>query len=62
MKVIQVDNFDRDNIPDMLVEGPGLTKEEADWIASDLNSREGPHTDRYFLAVPDEYKLKTWEP
>lgn len=61
MKVILTDNFDRDWKPDKLI-AEGLTEEKAEQLASDKNARCSPHGDAWYVAVPDDYKLKTGEP
>jgi hypothetical protein len=66
MKIISVDNFDR--------EIPGRSDDEliaqsvsafyAETIVSALNEKfcAASNSDRFFKAVPDDYKLRSYEP
>lgn len=58
MKVIAVDNYDRSIVPDKLIAGPGLSKQDAKTIASALNGSYPSHIHEWFYrAVEDDYKL-----
>lgn len=62
MKIIRVDNFDREGVNDRLVcenvnEYYGLK------IAEYLNDRfSGEHSPDFYRLVDDNYKLYVWEP
>ena len=61
MKVISKDNYDRDTHSDKVI----CTCEDryyAELIAKLLNNNAGPRSNRFFEAVPDDHKLKVWEP
>lgn len=66
-RVILVDNFDRDNVPDQelysidgeSVECSGLTMEQAKEIADRYNSRHGDYYPWYAKVVSMNYKLRT---
>lgn len=56
MKVVRVDNFDRDYIPERLM-AEKLTDEEARVIATALNAHfSGPHASHYFRVMADDYQ------
>lgn len=61
MKIIGIDNFDRENFSDILVcenvnEGYGRI------ITNMLNTREGSGGDRFYKLVRDDHKLYIFEP
>lgn len=57
MKVIAVDNFDRENVDDVLIKD-NLSKEEADKIAKDYNDNiMSDNHPIFYKAVDDNYKL-----
>lgn len=61
MKVILVDNYDRENQSDTLV----CTCENEKWaekIKDLLNKSVDPNGPDYFMAVPDNRKLFIYEP
>ena len=58
MKIIQTDNFDRDDIGDQLL-ADNVSKYWAERIVTLLNDKySGSVTDFYCQAVSDNYKLK----
>lgn len=58
MKIIAVDNFDRDEIPNVLV-AENVNKYWGDKIVTSLNYMEGTdlNAQHYFLLVDDDHKL-----
>lgn len=56
MKVILVDNFDRECIADRLLKD-NLTESEAKKIANDYNQSHSTQWDWFAEAVPDDYHL-----
>lgn len=61
MKVIAVDNYDRDYVSDELV-AKNLSEEHARNLAIELNQKFGKHSMIYYRAVPDDYILHIWKP
>jgi hypothetical protein len=62
MKIIGKDNFDRDEVSDVLV-AVNVSETMAPIIVDALNSRSsGPQADRFYKAVPDDYKLYEFNP
>ena len=61
MKIIRVDNFDRDYIPDDLI-AENVNEHSAKLIAKLLNEHAGANSQDYFKAVPDDHKLYEFEP
>ena len=61
MKVIRTDNFNRDYIDDMLMDGPGLSKEEAEAKKKEYNAKNLDDED-WYIVVEDDYKLKEFKP
>jgi len=59
MKVIGRDNYNRDNIDDILVKD-NLTEDEANKLAEEMDRSGNP--DRSYIAVADDYELYEWEP
>lgn len=57
MKVINIDNFDRDCIPDKLV-CENCNEYYANRIAELLNETTDPNGEDYFVVKHDDYKLK----
>jgi len=57
MKIICVDNFDRDYVPEHLV-ATGLVKFYADKIVTILNASEPENSPNYYKAVEDTYELR----
>lgn len=64
MKVIRVDNYDGDgpNSSQQLVAGPGLSLDEAERIAREMNDDIGRCDCDYFKVVPDDHVLWRFEP
>ena len=54
-KLILIDNYNRDNIADRLVE-ENISMIDAEKKANEYNDRN-PHNDWFAKAVPDDYKL-----
>jgi len=62
MKIINVDNFDRDNYSDELV-AENVPERYVDLLVTVLNDKySGSTSTDYFMAKPDDYKLYIWEP
>ena len=61
MKIIAVDNFDRDSESDELI-AENVPEHWANRIVSLLNEKVGRMSRDYFRAVSDDYKLYVWEP
>ena len=62
MKIINVDNFDRDTVSDTLV-AENVPKYYAKDIVEFLNDKySGSTSSDYFMIKPNDYKLYTWEP
>jgi len=61
MKIIKKDNFDRENVSDVLV-CENCPIGYATLIADLLNNRAGEDSPDYYKAVPDDYKLYRYEP
>jgi hypothetical protein len=55
-KIICIDNFDRDVVPDQLV-AENLTEHVASIIVSLLNEKEGKESPDFYKSVPANYKL-----
>lgn len=61
MKVICIDNFNRDYISDSLVR-ENLTDEEADKLVKEHNDQMSAHCQDYFKKVSDDHKSYIFEP
>ena len=62
MKIIRIDNFDRESVSDVLV-AKGLTKYYAELIVKLLNDKSsGDYAPNFYRAVEDTYKLYVFEP
>lgn len=62
MKIICIDNFDREIVSDRLI-AENVPDHYAEGIAEHLNEKySGTTSPVYFKAVPDDYKLYTFEP
>ena len=61
MKIIRVDNFDKDFISDGLI-AENVNEFFAKLIAKLLNKYTGVNSQDYFKAVPDDHKLYKFEP
>ena len=57
MKIVQIDNFDRDYISDVLI-AENVNEYFGKLIVDFLNSRESDTSERYFILRQDSYKLK----
>jgi hypothetical protein len=62
MKIIQVDNFDREIVSDILI-AENVPEHFAELIVTYLNNTlSGPCSLDYYKRVPDDYKLYKFEP
>lgn len=62
MKIIAVDNYDRETVSDILV-CKNCDEYEAKIMCEALNEKlGGPSSPRFFKVVEDDYKLYKWEP
>ena len=62
MKIIQTDNFDRDNVSEQLI-AESVPPYWAKKIVALLNGKySGSETSFFCAAKPDGYQLYTWEP
>jgi len=63
VKIIGADNFDRDNVDDKLI-CENLTDWMANFITIALNEKycKGDGALTYYKAVPNDYKLRKFEP
>lgn len=58
MKIIQIDNFDRDNPPNIVI-AENITPYYAKYILEFLNNKfSGDHSTEYFELKEDDYVLK----
>lgn len=57
MKIVQIDNFDRDDISDVLI-AENVNEYFGKLIVDFLNSRESVTSERYFVLRQDSYELK----
>ncbi len=63
MKIIAIDNFDRDIVDDVLVCENVTGKMYGECMVKALNEEfSGSDMPRFFKLVPDAYKLKKFEP
>jgi hypothetical protein len=61
MKIIRVDNFDRDNVSDKLI-AEGISSKDAETIVTGLNAKESEDSPDFYKAVPDDHVLYVYEP
>lgn len=61
MKIVGIDNYNRDTVSDCL-HSCCLDEKEAKQRAKELNDKSGPHPSTYYVVKPDDYVLYTWEP
>jgi len=62
MKIIEVDNFNRDTHSDVLIVEK-VSKKHAKMVTDALNAKDsGFDSPVYFRYVSDDYKLYIWEP
>ena len=62
MKIIAVDNFNRDEVDDLLI-AENVDPYYAQTITNALNDKySGDHAPHFFRAVQDDHKLNKWEP
>lgn len=62
MKIVQVDNFDRDNISDVLI-AENVNKNFGEFLTKALIDKySSSNSPDYFRLVPDNYELYKWEP
>ncbi len=60
-KVIAIDNYDRQHISDQLI-ADNMTETEANVKASAMNAKTSDDYWWYYKAVPQDYKLYTFDP
>ena len=61
MKIISVDNFDRDNVSDQLI-ADNVSEYYGAVMVQALNAKYGDdHSDWFFHIVPDDYKIYEFE-
>jgi hypothetical protein len=58
MKIIRTDNFDREDVPDVLVASNTTNKVEADIMLNALLATCSTRGQNYYILVEDDYKLK----
>lgn len=57
MKVVAIDNFNRESVADILV-AEGLSEQDAQRLATEKNEQfSGPYAPRHYVVTPDDYKL-----
>lgn len=62
MKIIQVDNFDRDSVSDVLI-AENVNETLSGHIVNFLNEKySGENSPNWYKAVADDYKLYEFEP
>jgi hypothetical protein len=61
MKIICVDNFDREHVSDELV-CENVNSYYAKTIVATLNAREHKNSANYYKAVPDDHILYVYDP
>jgi hypothetical protein len=62
MKIICVDNFDRENVSDQLV-AENVPKHYAEFLVEKLNDKfSGSSSSSFFRVVPDDHILFVFEP
>ena len=61
MKIIAVDNYDRETVSDFLV-CENINASKGKLVVDFLNRHYGEPSDYYYRLVPDEYKLYKYEP
>ena len=63
MKIIGIDNFDRETVDDILI-CHDLTEQRATFIVRALNIVycKGENSPTYYKAVEDDYKLRSFVP
>lgn len=58
MKIVMVDNFNRDNVPDVSINLGCMNEDAAKEITKVLNEHlSGEQHPNYYRAVPDNYEL-----
>ena len=62
MKVIKIDNFNRDNVSDVLI-CENVKKYIGEFFVKSLNEAfSSGNSPDFFRLVPDDYKLYEWKP
>lgn len=61
MKIVRVDNFDREIYDDVLI-CENVSQYYGKDIVEFFNNREGEYSDWYYRLVEDDYKLFKFEP
>lgn len=62
MKIVKVDNYDRDNIPDELVADNIKNASLGELMVNALQIAPGRNYDVWYRLVEDSYVLKVFEP
>jgi hypothetical protein len=63
MKVIRIDAYDREGpTGDKYLVREGLSAEAADRLVVEMNEDPGRPDEDWFRAVPDDHRLRTFEP
>lgn len=60
-KIIMVDNFNRDNVDDVLIADNVINEFMGKRIIGLLNSKEGESSERFFRLVDKDYELYKFE-
>lgn len=62
-KLVAVDNFDRENMSDLLIKENIATEQEAKDLAEDWNRKNSGHeAPRFCRVYPQDHELYTFEP
>lgn len=64
MKIILVDNFDRERpgLSDEVLIAESVSEHYVETIVTALNAKSAPDDDYAFKAVPDDYRLRKYTP
>ena len=57
MLIVETDNYGRDYPNEKFVNLPRMSESHAEAVAAAINKGFGEHCDRYWLVVPNDYKL-----
>lgn len=62
MKIVQVDNFDRDYVSDILI-AENANEHFGEFLTKVLNEKySSDYSPEYYRLVSDDYELHKWEP
>ena len=62
MKIVQVDNFNRDTVSDKLI-AENVNEYFGKFLVEALNKKYvDDYSPEYYRLMPDDYKLYKWEP